>query len=445
MLEGRVLSYLTLLFCCMLAHGLVPELVNRGRTRTVPVQMDMISDNSITICTGAKRSVACREGANIAVTNVFWGRLSDKVCPSDDGDPIVDCDAAPDSLGLVRDQCEGKKECSLTAKHSLLQREHSSHCPGVNKYLIVKFTCMPESKGVLLCDSAETDISCEAGWIMQLADVFWGRRASARTCGLNEGFECDASETASNYLKNKCNGKQKCLVQNEANILDPTKKSSCGDSLEKYLMLNYVCSPATARTTAQQDDDEEKEKEKKVPDAPKVAEKPKPQAAAAIVNPAPKPAVPTATNTASTLLAAANSGKTTTSKTSGGFVPKNEKSEVEEEAEEAEKKSSSTSSSSPAKESSPDASSDTASVRSILSRAKNILKTLDIDGGDVRKKRFRIARPEKSISPLKKKLQKKSDIAERRKNSKNEQKIAPPSVPGPEYPDNFILKSWYGK
>ena len=84
--------------------------------------------------------------------------------------------------------------------------------------------------------------------------VFCLHRASARTCGLNEGFECDASETASNYLKNKCNGKQKCLVQNEANILDPTKKSSCGDSLEKYLMLNYVCSPAATRTSAQRKD-----------------------------------------------------------------------------------------------------------------------------------------------------------------------------------------------
>ena len=79
-------------------------------------------DDSITICTGAKRALGCREGANIAVTNVFWGRLSDKICPSDDGDPIVDCDAAPDSMTLVKAQCEGKRECSLTAKHKYVWR-----------------------------------------------------------------------------------------------------------------------------------------------------------------------------------------------------------------------------------------------------------------------------------------------------------------------------------
>ena len=57
-----------------------------------------------------------------------------------------------------------------------LQKNGSHHCPGVNKYLIVNYTCMPESKGVTLCDSAETTLSCNPGWSMELADIFWGRR-----------------------------------------------------------------------------------------------------------------------------------------------------------------------------------------------------------------------------------------------------------------------------
>lgn len=53
----------------------------------------------------------------MAVTNAFWGRISDKVCPSDDGDPVTDCDASPDTLQKVKGYCEGKKECDLMAKH----------------------------------------------------------------------------------------------------------------------------------------------------------------------------------------------------------------------------------------------------------------------------------------------------------------------------------------
>lgn len=75
------------------------------------------SEAGITICTGQTRTISCRDGANMAVTNAFWGRISDKVCPSDDGDPVVDCAGSRDTLPLVRKKCEGKKECKLSARH----------------------------------------------------------------------------------------------------------------------------------------------------------------------------------------------------------------------------------------------------------------------------------------------------------------------------------------
>ena len=62
----------------------------------------------------------------------------------------------------------------------------------------MKFTCVPESKGILLCDSAETEISCEAGWTMQLADVFWGRRY----CTERESFKVSLLYTMNNYYIN---------------------------------------------------------------------------------------------------------------------------------------------------------------------------------------------------------------------------------------------------
>lgn len=226
-------------------HGepLLSDLLQRDSTaRALPVQMDMASEGGITICTGQTRKIACRDGANLAVTNAFWGRISEKVCQSDDGDPVTDCLGSKDTLPLVKKKCEGEKECSLSAKHKELQNEGVVHCAGVNKYLVVNYTCEPESQGVTLCDSVETDLFCRAGWIMDLADVFWGRRAGTKTCGGDGEIECDSSESASQYLKKKCNGQNKCHVKADADVLDPKKHSSCNGIL-KYLMVNYVCRP----------------------------------------------------------------------------------------------------------------------------------------------------------------------------------------------------------
>lgn len=227
------------------------------QARAMPIQMDMSSDGDVTICTGLKRYIACRDGSNIAVTNAFWGRISDKICPSDDGDPVTDCEGSDETLPLVKKYCESKNECKLEAKHSLLQNNGTHHCPGVNKYLIVNYTCIPESKGVTLCDSAETTLSCNAGWVMELADIFWGRRSSSKYCGTEEGMECDSSEYASRFLKNQCNGKRKCLVKADSSVLD-NSHSQCNGML-KYLMVNYICKPNKNAAEDYKGEDKEKD------------------------------------------------------------------------------------------------------------------------------------------------------------------------------------------
>lgn len=122
---------------------------------------------------------------------------------------------------------------------------------------------------------------------------------------------------------------------------------------------------------------------------------------------------------------------------------KNEKSEEEED--ELQKKS--TPSTTSTKETnSPDTDSvDTASVRSILSRAKNILKTLDIGGSDSRKKRFRIARPDQTSKQQQKQQKQQWSKKMVIPSSKNKPQGFITNQKVNEYPDNFILKSWYGK
>jgi len=212
-----------------------------ARSAMGALQRDMKMLGDITICTGLKRYIACIEGSNLAITKAFWGRISDKVCPSDDGDPVTDCDGSEDTLPLVKGYCEGKRECKLEARHTLLQKNGTHHCPGVNKYLVVNYTCIPESKSVALCDSAETTLTCEAGWVIDIADIFWGRRSHAKYCGAEEGMECDSSDSAAKYIRSNCDGHRRCVVRADPALLD-NAHSPCTTIL-KYLMINYVCKP----------------------------------------------------------------------------------------------------------------------------------------------------------------------------------------------------------
>jgi len=239
-LAWRLPHYLLLLLILKECHGL-RDMDSTARSSMGALQRDMKMLGDITICTGLKRFIACMEGSNLAITKAFWGRISDKVCPSDDGDPVTDCDGSEDTLPLVKGYCEGKRECKLEARHTLLQKNGTHHCPGVNKYLIVNYTCIPESKSAALCDSAETTLTCEAGWVIDIADIFWGRRSHAKYCGAEEGMECDSSDSAAKYIRQQCDGKRRCPVRADQTVLDNTH-SPCSGIL-KYLMINYVCKP----------------------------------------------------------------------------------------------------------------------------------------------------------------------------------------------------------
>lgn len=239
--RATVLRGITLLLLVFAQCQGLRDIDGTARSAMGALQRDMKMLGDITICTGLKRYIACIEGSNLAITKAFWGRISDKVCPSDDGDPVTDCDGSEDTLPLVKGYCEGKRECKLEARHTLLQKNGTHHCPGVNKYLIVNYTCIPESKSVALCDSAETNLMCEAGWVIDIADIFWGRRSHAKYCGAEEGMECDSSDSAAKYIRSTCDGKRRCSVRADPALLD-NSHSPCTTIL-KYLMINYVCKP----------------------------------------------------------------------------------------------------------------------------------------------------------------------------------------------------------
>ncbi|XP_078362682.1 uncharacterized protein LOC144646858 [Oculina patagonica] len=205
-------------------------------------QIDLEASKEITICTTQKKPLSCSyPGSNIAVTGVFWGRKSGSICPSDDGDTQLDCFTAPESEGIVKGKCEGKESCELEARHALLQNPGSQHCPGVNKYLTVNYTCIPDAKEEVMCDSENSSLTCPASWKIGVNSVFWGRQSTTVCPADNGQTMCTGAPESLGIVKKSCDGLTKCDVHASYDQVQNGAENCPG--VQKYLIINYSCKP----------------------------------------------------------------------------------------------------------------------------------------------------------------------------------------------------------
>lgn len=220
-----------------------------------PSQIDLESDKSVTVCTSQRKSLACSSpGSSIAVTDVFWGRKSKEICPSDDGDENVDCNGSKETPGIVRGMCEGKAACQLEAKHKLLQNPSTRHCLGVNKYLMVSYTCVPDAKEVTVCDGEQTKLKCPASFKTYINSVFWGRQ-STTVCPADNGIAmCTGASESLELMKKKCDGSKDCEIT--ASYKDVQDGAENCPGIQKYLIVNYSCKPAGTKANDDNDDDD---------------------------------------------------------------------------------------------------------------------------------------------------------------------------------------------
>ena len=141
-----------------------------------------MTEKQVTVCAGQNHSIECvSPGSSISIVHTFWGRLSDKICPSEDGDPVTNCEDATETGGIIRGLCDGHNSCQLSARHTVLQRAGKPHCPGVNKYLLLNYTCVAQKKKFVLCSGESTRLRCGSRWKLNILSAFWGRSA-ASTC-----------------------------------------------------------------------------------------------------------------------------------------------------------------------------------------------------------------------------------------------------------------------
>ena len=83
---------------------------------------------------------------------------------------------------------------------------------GVNKYLQVSYTCVPDAKEVTVCDGEETTLKCPASFKTFINSVFWGRQ-SVNVCPADNGLSmCTGASESLDMLKKKCDGGDKCDI-----------------------------------------------------------------------------------------------------------------------------------------------------------------------------------------------------------------------------------------
>ena len=209
----------------------------------------LISDKSVIICAGENKSLECfSPGSSIAIEQAFWGRLSSEICPSEDGDPVTNCLSDPTTTPIVRSLCDDKEYCEIPARHNVLQPPGVKHCPGVNKYLAVKYTCMPEKRKFVLCNGETTELQCGHGWKIHIMSAYWGRD-SPSTCPtpLGKFFTCANSADSVLAVRKRCTGRESCIVTADDKHL--TKGGSHCPGIDKYALISYRCQPPEDSTS----------------------------------------------------------------------------------------------------------------------------------------------------------------------------------------------------
>jgi len=148
------------------------------------------------LCMQQEIDISCPANFLINIEEASYGRKADKsVCPFHDPNERQDdswyanhnCRKA-DSMKVVQDLCEGKQSCSLKARNPFfgITGPENNPCPGIVKYLEVKFHCYNEQRIPIAEVEVEVDgnsqsenatcklgySKCEDGWVMNRGQCY---------------------------------------------------------------------------------------------------------------------------------------------------------------------------------------------------------------------------------------------------------------------------------
>lgn len=101
---------------------------------------------------------------------------------------------------------------------------------------------MPEKRKFVLCNGETTELQCGQGWKIHIMSAYWGRD-SPSTCPtpLGKFFTCANSASSILALKERCSGRESCIVTADDKHL--TKDGNHCPGIDKYALISYRCQP----------------------------------------------------------------------------------------------------------------------------------------------------------------------------------------------------------
>lgn len=94
---------------------------------------------AVTICRGARRTIACPRMQLLHIFTAFYGKMSGQECDEPMVSPrsqIPTC-SSKNAGQIIRDECHGQQSCDLYADDAM----YDNPCPEILKYLFVSYTC----------------------------------------------------------------------------------------------------------------------------------------------------------------------------------------------------------------------------------------------------------------------------------------------------------------
>ncbi|XP_072032032.1 adhesion G-protein coupled receptor G4-like isoform X2 [Amphiura filiformis] len=149
-------------------------------------------------CEGSTFNLVCNSDETISITSALYGRqVGGSRCP---GPVYTTSCAASNSLTVVRQRCNGRRTCSVSASNGIF----GDPCQGTVKYLEIAYSCEGQC-----CPRCENDGTCTRQNHCQCPTGYTGGRCETPICShacVNRGrcISPNICECPSEYTGNQC-------------------------------------------------------------------------------------------------------------------------------------------------------------------------------------------------------------------------------------------------
>lgn len=185
-------------------------------------------------CERSRLKLKCPPAQFIRITYANYGRYSKKICPvSTVHYPCKGACRAASSFAKVSGVCNGRRSCSVHATNKVF----GDPCPGVYKYLAVRYTCVSPPRSKTACEHRKLILLCPPGFKILITSANYGRRSKYICPGSNSGTTTTCRDRSSfSIVAKKCNRRSSCSISASNKVFSDRCKG-----VFKYLKATYLC------------------------------------------------------------------------------------------------------------------------------------------------------------------------------------------------------------